>query len=367
MWAAHQLPKHSLLNGLGHAEWIAAHFAEARFPNFDVAQRSIILRNFRLQCIVNVKSLYDHLVSLSSPSSVEEKRCGFDLVISRRCMQRLVATIRWVPTNRQLADALTKDAADPVDLLRSCMRSGEHQLSPEHIIQQNDPDVSNDKHLLNLHHYRVSQLSHQMLSWFNQESVSNELSQLTRFVSCVFPSLGNELQMRSFLESLDSEHSSSATSVKVKVPAMLIDAISSEESAATLTLTWSKNTRKVQMQGPLTMLDRAKEQLIKLLQTYRAHCESRKVLPPPRGGERAAAMLRCPARSDYLVSLENGSESNRRRAPFVPQDPAFGAIVEQITIGGTCLLDRWPEWQCKFAEFMVHDLVQTRRLWKTSM
>ena len=35
-----------------------------------------------------------------------------------------------LPTNRQLADALTKDAADPVDLLRSCMRSGEDQLSP---------------------------------------------------------------------------------------------------------------------------------------------------------------------------------------------------------------------------------------------
>ena len=55
-------------------------------------------------------------------------------------------------------------------------------------------------------------------------------------VMVVFPSLGNELQMRSFWESLDSEHSSSATSVKVKVPAMLIDAISFEESAATLTL-----------------------------------------------------------------------------------------------------------------------------------
>ena len=106
--------------------------------------------------------------------------------------------------------------------------------------------------------------------------------------------------MRSFLESLDSEHASSAASVKVKVPAMLIDAISFEESAATLTLTWSKNTRKVQVQ-PLTMLDRAKEQLIKLLQTYRTYCESRKVLPPPKGGERAASMLRCPVRSDYLV------------------------------------------------------------------
>ena len=54
-------------------------------------------------------------------------------------------------------------------------------------------------------------------------------------VMVVFPSSGNELQMRSVLESLDSEHSSSATSVKVKVPAMLMDAISLEESAATLT------------------------------------------------------------------------------------------------------------------------------------
>ena len=158
--------------------------------------------------------------------------------------------------------------------------------------------------------------------------------------------------MRSFLESLDSEHASSATSVKVKVPAMLIDAISFEESAATLALTWSKNTRKVQVQGPLAVLDRAKEQLIKLFQTYRTYCESRKVLDPPKGGERAASMLLCPARSDYLVSLENGSESNRRRATFVLQDPAIGAIVEQITTGGTCLLDRWPEWQSKFAEFM---------------
>ena len=136
---------------------------------------------------------------------------------------------------------------------------------------------------------------------------------------------------------------------------MLIDAISFEESAATLTLTWSKNTWKVQVQGPLTMQDRAKEQLIKLLQTYRTYCESRKVLPPPKGGERAAAMLRCPARTDYLFSLEKGSESNRKRATIVPQDPALGAIIEQITTSGTCLLDRWPEWQCKFAEFMVDE------------
>ena len=80
---------------------------------------------------------------------------------------------------------------------------------------------------------------------------------------------------------------------------MLIDAISFEESAATLTLNWSKNTLKVQVQGPLAMPDRAKEQLVKLLQAYRAYCESKKVLPPPSGGERAASMLRRPAWSDH--------------------------------------------------------------------
>ena len=61
----------------------------------------------------------------------------------------------------------------------------------------------------------------------------------------VFPSLGSELQMRNFLESLDSKHASSATSVKVKVPTVLIDAISFEESAATLTLTWSEGASAV--------------------------------------------------------------------------------------------------------------------------
>ena len=115
------------------------------------------------------------------------------------------------PTNRQLADALTKDAADPVDLLRSCMRSGEYQLSPEHIMserQQSDPGASNDRCPLNLRHYRVSRPSHQLLSWLNKGSVLNVPSQPTRSVSWSFFHPW-ALQRRSFLESLDSEHASS--------------------------------------------------------------------------------------------------------------------------------------------------------------
>ena len=44
------------------------------------------------------------------------------------------------------------------------------------------------------------------------------------------------------------------------------------------------------LQGPLTMLDRAKEQLVKLLQAYHTYCESRKVLLCRRV---ASVRLRC--------------------------------------------------------------------------
>ena len=47
------------------------------------------------------------------------------------------ASIRWLPTNRMLADALTKDKMDPVDLLRSCLRNATYQISPEeHVLAQ---------------------------------------------------------------------------------------------------------------------------------------------------------------------------------------------------------------------------------------
>ena len=193
-------------------------------------------------------------------------------------MQRLGATIRWAPTNRHLADALTKNTADAVDLFKSCMRSGEYQLSPEHIMLERaaaERTWRKQRQVFSQSSSLQSEPSVSSIAFVVQQGICFELSEPvnTVCVMVVFPSLGNELQMRSFLESLDSEHASSATSVKVKVPAMLIDAISFEESAATLTLIWSKKTRKVQVQGLLALLDRAREQLLKLLQAYRTYCD----------------------------------------------------------------------------------------------
>ena len=200
----------SLLNGLGHAEWIAAHFAEARFPKFDVAQRSIFLRNFRLQCVVDAKSLWKTNVVVLIWSF-------FDNACSV-----LVPPIRWAPTNRQLADALTKDLAGPVGLLRSCMRSGEYQLSPEHIILERaaaERSRRKQRQTYSQSSSLQSEPSVSSIAVVAQQRICIKRSEPANAVCVmvVFQSLGNELQMRSFLESHDSEHASSATAVKVKV------------------------------------------------------------------------------------------------------------------------------------------------------
>ena len=62
---------------------------------------------------------------------IQDQRAALDILIIKDSSARCSTQIRWAPTNRQLADVLTKDQAAPADLIRSCMRSAEYQLSPE--------------------------------------------------------------------------------------------------------------------------------------------------------------------------------------------------------------------------------------------
>ena len=49
--------------------------------------------------------------------------------------------VRWIPTDRMLADGLTKDRQEPADLLRACVRQGMYQISPEELILQQQARV----------------------------------------------------------------------------------------------------------------------------------------------------------------------------------------------------------------------------------
>jgi hypothetical protein len=84
--------------------------------------------------VTDCKSLYDHLHSPSSPTSIEDRRTSIDVVIIRESVKLLSAFVRWVPTNRMLADGLTKDSGPPIDLMRACIRHASYQISPEETV-----------------------------------------------------------------------------------------------------------------------------------------------------------------------------------------------------------------------------------------
>ena len=147
VWRSYKLPRavsstlagesQALSTASGTVEWMSLVLSEALDGSFEPRQFLERLQARSPILTTDCKSLYDHLISPSSPTAVEDRRTSIDIVIIRESIRRLKAFMRWLPTNRMLADALTKDKLDPVDLLRACMRSGTYQISPEeHVLAQ---------------------------------------------------------------------------------------------------------------------------------------------------------------------------------------------------------------------------------------
>ena len=121
----------------GTVEWLSLLLCEALDGHFDPRQGRDLLAKRPPLYATDCKSLFDHLISPSSPTAVEDRRTSIDIVIIRESLLLTNGVIRWLPTDRMLADGLTKDRADPVDLLSSCVRAGSYQISPEaHVLEQ---------------------------------------------------------------------------------------------------------------------------------------------------------------------------------------------------------------------------------------
>ena len=125
-----------MVSATGTLEWASLILAEAIDGPFDVRTYERMLKVRTPVIVTDCKSLYDHLISVSSPTAVEDRRTSIDIVILRQSILRMQASIRWVPTDRMLADSLTKNAGDPTDLLRACVRENVYHISPEEDILQ---------------------------------------------------------------------------------------------------------------------------------------------------------------------------------------------------------------------------------------
>jgi len=69
------------------------------------------------------------VISTSAPSTLSDRRTAIDVAIIKESVARCSMILRWIPTDRMLADALTKDKGDPADLLRAVVRAGVYQIA----------------------------------------------------------------------------------------------------------------------------------------------------------------------------------------------------------------------------------------------
>ena len=144
IWRSYRLPRavsstlggeaQAMATASGSVEWLTLLMLETLEGQFALKDARAKLQHRPPIYATDCKSLFDHLVSPSAPTSIDDRRTSIDVVIIRESLSCTAGVVRWLPTNRMLADALSKDKADPIDLLRSCVRHGRYQISPEELV-----------------------------------------------------------------------------------------------------------------------------------------------------------------------------------------------------------------------------------------
>ena len=139
-WKSHRLPRvinstlsaeaQSMSAASSMCEWLSLILADVQFG--PCCAQSLWEAPHRPPCmlVTDCKSLFDHLKSPSAPS-LDDRRTSIDIIIIREGVRRMCASVRWLPTDRMLADSMTKESADALDLLRACIKAGKYQISPE--------------------------------------------------------------------------------------------------------------------------------------------------------------------------------------------------------------------------------------------
>ena len=145
-WRSHKLSRavsstlaaesQSMSVASGTVEWLLLVLTEVLDGKFPMRECRDVMSRRPPILVTDCKSLYDHLLSPSAPTAIEDRRTSIDVTIIRESIHNMSAHVRWVPTNRMLADGLTKDQGDPLDLPRSCIKAASYQISPEDTVLQ---------------------------------------------------------------------------------------------------------------------------------------------------------------------------------------------------------------------------------------
>ena len=361
-----------LSDGLGHAEWIACHLAEAKNFDFSLTRRETMLGEFKLQAIVDCKSIYDHLQNFASPGSVSDKRVAIDLVIVRETLARMGGVIRWAPTWLQLADAMTKESPEAMDLLRAALTTNKYHLNNESTMME---AAANQRQV---------RLTKRVATEGVAQKVKNETAvNFTRvedpaMVKVPVDKITDE-EMRTLFECMvsacvvDGEEYSKNTQqsksmCKARIAAHQVNGKQFGGEDSLLTFTYTKSTKMIQIHGKATMLDKAEQTLKQVLEIYATVLRKGEVNPLPDGchrwGTAIKESLECGSVSSFLEELrvedtvKAESSVKEERIPkqiLVPDSEEFKAAVADLCNEGARRLHNFPAWRNKFLQFMLRE------------
>jgi len=357
-----------LMDGLGHAEWIACHLAEAKHHDFSLAEREKFMKGFGLQAIVDCKSIYDHLQHYSSPGSVGDKRVAIDLIIIRETLQRLHGSIRWAPTWLQLADALTKENPEAMDILRAAMVTNQYHLHAESVSMQ---DAAEQRQQRVNRKLKVSSVSERAQE--TQVCFVTSATALRPMVKVTTSGLTEE-EVRALFEVMVSNQvnsseeflanlSQSKSMVKIKVAANVINSKMFRGQENVITLTYTKSTKMIAITGGATFLDGAEETVGKVLAVYAEMVKENQINPLPEGCEAWGHVLKNLMENgvtSFFLQSQKGSTQEiqgekQEQQVFTPTDEAFSAAVADLMSEGGRKLHDYPLWRNKFLSMMVRE------------
>ena len=355
-----------LSDALGHAEWIGCMIMEAKHCSFSLKERASFLRELNIQAITDCKSIFDHLQTFASPSSVSDKRVAIDLVIIRDLLSKIQGRIRWVPTWLQLADALTKENADAMDNLRGAMLNNTYQMSSESANMQlaaeqkrfrkEKSDVGTTGSNVLFVHFSDQTGSRQMVKVSTSGLTEKEVRSLMEIMASQASENADD-----FLKNV----SQSRAACKIRIPLRFIDSHRFRGEGATTTMSYAKSTSMVTIHAGAAFVDHVEDIVKAMFQKYAEYLRDNEVSPLPKGcehwGEAFRQIGKHGARSFYLeneVKQEpNDQEKVKTEIPeiFVPDEPEYHAAIAELSHEASRKLHKFPGWKQKFLQVMLKD------------
>lgn len=370
-----------LLDGLGHLEWIACHLAEMGNNNFNLANRHQDVAKFQAQALVDCKSIFDHLQSFSSPGSVSDKRVAIDLVIIRETLNRISGTIRWAPTWLQLADALTKENPDAMDILRAAMHVSQYQLSEEGLMMNAAAEQRSKRQERTPKQKEAARKAFEALRKPQETFVNFVVPECRENMVKVSTAGLAEGEVRALFEAVtntwvkDSEEYlecviQNQTACKIKMPLNKMNGKMFKGVEMKVNLSYTKSTQMVAVTTGAAYLDQAEQQLKDVLGVYRQFIDHRQVLPLPEGSEtwsEALGYLRnYGIKSNYMIKTEVDDDEDpmkktyadmfpEAKSKFTPDEEEFKAAIAELAHETSRKLYNYPAWKNQILEFLLQE------------